>query len=105
MERAVRGLRLRLETPGWTEFATKGAMLALHSAEAPCGSATDPLKLPPAGCRPGLCVPDLYACHARMPEFGVTRVQEPTAVFGAWITQYLDPNALGISVSEQNRSG
>ena len=27
------GLPLRFETPGWTEFATDGATLALHSAE------------------------------------------------------------------------
>ena len=31
--RDVLGLPLRFESPGWTEFATDGATLALHSSE------------------------------------------------------------------------
>ena len=33
--RDVLGLPLRFESPGWTEFATEGATLALHAADAP----------------------------------------------------------------------
>ena len=58
--RDVVGLPLKFETPGWTEFATEGATLALH-----------------------VCV------------------QEPKDVFGARIAQYLDPDGLAISVSEE----
>jgi catechol 2,3-dioxygenase-like lactoylglutathione lyase family enzyme len=29
------GLTLRFQSPGWTEFATDGATLALHAAETP----------------------------------------------------------------------
>ena len=33
----VLGLPLRFESPGWTEFATEGATLALHASEGPAG--------------------------------------------------------------------
>jgi lactoylglutathione lyase len=45
------GLPLRFQSPGWTEFATGGATLALHLTE---GADT-----PPGGCRPGLSVPEV----------------------------------------------
>ena len=33
--RDVFGLPVKFETPGWTEFATDGATLALHASDAP----------------------------------------------------------------------
>ena len=36
------GLPLRFESPGWTEFATEGATLALHEGEKPRAEASDP---------------------------------------------------------------
>jgi lactoylglutathione lyase len=33
--RDIVGLPLRFESPGWTEFATQGATLALHRSEEP----------------------------------------------------------------------
>jgi catechol 2,3-dioxygenase-like lactoylglutathione lyase family enzyme len=68
--RDVVGLTLRFQTPGWTEFSTDGATLALHAADAP---------QPPC-------------------------IQEPKDVFGARIAQYLDPDGLAISVSEERRT-
>ncbi len=103
--RDVFGLPLRFDSPGWSEFATEGATLALHSAEAAGPGADDPKKLPPARCRPGLSVPDLDAFHRRMVEHKVVCVEEPKMVFGARIAQYLDPDGLGISVSEERRAG
>ena len=38
-------------------------------------------------------------------EHGVPCVQEPKDVFGARITQYLDPDGMAISVSEEHRAG
>ena len=102
--RDVVGLPLRFETPDWTEFATDGATLALHAAEAPATGADDPLRVPPARCRPGLGVADLDAFHRRMVEHNVTCVQEPKEMFGARIAQYLDPDGLAISVSEARRA-
>ena len=103
--RDVIGLPLRFESPGWTEFATEGATLALHSSEGPqSGSSRDPRDAPAGRCRPGLSVADLDAFHAKMVENGVSCVEEPRDVFGARIAQYLDPDGLTISVGEERRS-
>jgi lactoylglutathione lyase len=97
--RDVIGLPLRFESPGWTEFATDGATLALHQS----GSATghDRSRAETAGeCRPGLQVPDLDAFHRRMVERQVRCIQEPNMVFGSRVALYADPDGLAISVGE-----
>jgi lactoylglutathione lyase len=101
--RDVIGLPLRFESPGWTEFATEGATLALHVS---AGSTSEEVGTPhdAAGrCRPGLSVPNLDDFHKRMAESHVACIQEPTAVFGARVAQYVDPDGLAISVGEQRR--
>lgn len=99
--RDVVGLPLRFESPGWTEFATEGATLALHGgegAEAP----RDATQQEPAGrCRPGFSVPDLNAFHRRMVEEGVPCLQLPKDIFGDRVAQYADPDGLVIAVSEE----
>jgi lactoylglutathione lyase len=101
--RDVIGLPLRFESPGWTEFATEGATLALHAADAPAVAAHDGRH---AGgqCRPGLSVADLDAFHQRMMSHDVRCVQAPKEVFGARVAQYLDPDGLEISVGEERRA-
>jgi lactoylglutathione lyase len=101
--RDVLGLPLRFESPGWTEFATEGATLALHASERSRPEEDDPDHLPAGRCRPGLSVPDLDAFHQRMVERGVPCLQEPEETFGARIAQYVDPDGLAISVSEEPR--
>lgn len=101
--RDVLELPLRFESPGWTEFATEGATLALHASEAVASGAEDPLHVPGGRCRPGLSVPDLDEFHRRMVRHGVPCVQEPERVFGARVALYLDPDGLGISVGEERR--
>jgi lactoylglutathione lyase len=101
--RNVLGLPLRFESPGWTEFATDGATLALHASEAPGSGKEDPSHVPAGRCRPGLSVPNLDAFHQRMIVGRVPCIQEPKEVFGARIAQYLDPDGLPISVSEEKR--
>ena len=101
--RDVLGLSLKFESPGWTEFATDGATLALHSSEGsnPDG---DSWRQSPAGrCRPGLRVPNLDEFHRKMVERKVPCLQEPKEVFGARIAQYADPDGLVISVGEDYR--
>jgi lactoylglutathione lyase len=102
--RDVLGLPLKFESPGWTEFATEGATLALHASDTAGSGSDDPLNVPRARCRPGLSVPDLDEFHRRMVENNVTCVQEPEQVFGARVALYLDPDGLGISVGEQRRT-
>jgi lactoylglutathione lyase len=98
------GLPLKFESPGWTEFATDGATLALHASEGTSSKGDDPRQVPAGRCRPGLGVPDLDQFHKRMLEKNVPCIQEPTNVFGARIAQYVDPDGLAISVGEERRA-
>jgi lactoylglutathione lyase len=103
--RDVLGLPLRFESPGWAEFATEGATLALHKSD---GSKPDDDKthLESAGqCRPGFQVPNLDEFHERMMGKNVPCNQEPTEVFGARIAQYIDPDGLVFSVGEERPDG
>jgi lactoylglutathione lyase len=98
--RDVLGLPLRFESPGWTEFATEGATLALHQSKAPAEGSDTP-DAPAGRCRPGLSVPNLDMFHQQMIEKGVRCVQEPRTTFGARIAQYADPDGLVISISQR----
>ncbi|MCH8959738.1 MAG: VOC family protein [Bacteroidetes bacterium] len=101
--RDVLGMSLKFESPEWTEFATEGATLALHTSEGP-ESAEDRQKQVPAGrCSPGLSVPNLNEFHKKMVEKDVPCIQEPEERFGARIAQYVDPDGLVISVGEERR--
>ena len=101
--RDVLGMPLRFESPGWTEFATDGATLALHLSEGPDSESGGGQGVPAGRCRPGLCVPNLDEFHKKLVEKNVPCVQEPTEMFGARIAQYVDPDGLAISVSEERR--
>jgi lactoylglutathione lyase len=100
--RDIIGLPLKFESPGWTEFATDGATLALHSSEQAADS-DDPRLVPAGRCRPGLSVPNLDEFHTRMVASRVVCIEEPRDLFGARIAQYLDPDGLPISVGEEQR--
>jgi lactoylglutathione lyase len=101
--RDVLGLPLRFESPGWTEFATDGATLALHAGKGPNADKDSSEDTPAGRCRPGLSVPNLDEFHQRMVERQVACLQEPKETFGARIAQYVDPDGLVISVSEERR--
>jgi lactoylglutathione lyase len=103
--RDVLGLPLRFESPEWTEFATEGATLALHASEAPNPERGDPKQVIAGRCEPGLSVPNLDAFHKRMVERNVPCLHEPKELFGDRIAQYLDPDGLAISISEERRGG
>lgn len=101
--RDVLGLPLKFETPGWTEFSTDGATLALHASEGSKSEKDNPQQVPAGRCRPGLSVPNLDDFHKRMVEMNVPCIQEPMEIFGARSAQYLDPDGLSISVGEERR--
>jgi lactoylglutathione lyase len=100
--RDVIGLPLKFDSPEWSEFATEGATIALHRSEHPPAPQEDS-ALPAGRCRPGLSVRDLDSFHLRMVEHQVICTQQPKDLFGAKIAQYLDPDGLPISVSEDRR--
>ncbi len=102
--RDVIGLPLKFESPGWTEFATDGATLALHTSHEPTDTAGDSDSVPAGRCRPGLQVPDLDEFHQKMLAHGVPCIQNPTDVFGARVAQYRDPDGLAISVGEASNN-
>lgn len=102
--RDVLGLRLKLETSHWSEFATDGATLALHLGDA-ADTGRDPDHTAPGRCRPGLQTQDLGEFHRRMIDNEVPCIQEPRETFGSRIAQYLDPDGLAFSVSEQQNGG
>lgn len=98
--RDVVGIPLKFETPGWTEFVTEGATLALHKSDG-TESAADTQQAEPAGsCRTGFQVQNLDEFYDRMIENNVSCVEEPTETFGVRIAQFLDPDGLLFSVSE-----
>ncbi len=102
--RDVFGLPLKFESPEWTEFSTGVATLALHKAKEGGQTKGGQEMSAPGQCRPGISVADLDAFHSQVVERGATCVQAPKEVFGARISQYLDPDGLMVSVSE-NKSG
>jgi lactoylglutathione lyase len=97
--RDVIGLPLKFESPGWTEFATEGATLALHAAEKSTAGQENTAHAPAGRCRPGLSTPNVDEFHRKMIEKKVPCLQPPTETFGARIAQYADPDGLVISVS------
>src|SRR5262245_46797503 len=99
--RDVIGLPLRFESPGWTEFATDGATLALHAGQPNTATPDSPAPEAVGRCRPGFSVPNLDEFHRRMVEHRVECVQEPKDVFGARVAQYVDPDGLMFSVGEE----
>lgn len=103
--RDVIGLPLRFESPGWTEFATDGATLALHTSERSTSQSEDSRREAAGRCRPGLTVTDLDQFHRKMLDNGTVCVQEPRETFGARIAQYADPDGLVVAVSETARAG
>jgi catechol 2,3-dioxygenase-like lactoylglutathione lyase family enzyme len=103
--RDVLGLRLRMESPEWTEFATTGATLALHGTNDAAGAPVLPHAEAPGICRPGLAVADLDSVHARMVAHGAPCVQPPTDLHGVRFAQYVDPDWLTFSVSEDRPAG
>lgn len=102
--RDVVGLPLKFQSPGWSEFATEGATLALHSSGEDVAASGNTASGQAGSCRPGFGVGDLDAFHQRMVTQQVPCIQPPTPVFGARVAQYTDPDGLQFSVGE-SRAG
>jgi lactoylglutathione lyase len=97
----VLGLPLKFQSSHWTEFATDGATLALHLADAAASAAA--ASSGPGSCRPGFSTANLDAFHVRMTAQGVTCLQEPKSIFGSRVAQYADPDGLAFSVGEERQ--
>lgn len=96
-------LPLKFESPEWSEFATQGVTLALHSAEHP--ESTAPADRPVAGlCQVGFQVDNLDAFHEHLIAKGVPCLGPPEAEFGVRLARYTDPDGLRFTVSEVKNS-
>ncbi len=97
MQRAIRfyrdtlGLKLRFDSPEWTEFVTGETTLALHLAS---------LKNPAGKVEIGFQVPDIHAFHKEMMGKGVKFPMPPTKQdFGGELAAFLDSEGTAVSVS------
>ena len=97
--RDVVGIPLKFQSPGWTEFTTEGATLALHKSDAPKPDAESQGAEHAGQCRAGFHVPDLDSFHEQMTKHNVPCVKGPTGTFGVRIAQYVDPDGLVFSAS------
>ena len=88
--RDVLGLKLRFESPFWSEFDTGATTLALHPASA---------KNPAGTCQPGFRVADLKGMYAERERLGVAFSVEPSMQRGALIGKFLDSDGAENSIS------
>ncbi len=84
------GLRLRFQSPDWSEFETGATTLALHPAseEHPAGS-----------CQLGFVVPDIDNFYNKRVNDGVVFTSPPTAMHGHKIARFKDEDGAESSVS------
>ena len=113
MKRSIRfyseilGLKLRSESPEWTEFETGDATIALHGGGAKRETPPKPKALDSAGtCSLGFVVDDLDGVFRRLKSKGVRFTMPPTEREGEGIrlAVCLDPDGLPISLSQHEES-
>lgn len=95
--RDVLELTLKFQTPGWTEFETEGATLALHPTAKPALEQVEG-EDPAGAVRLGFHVRDLDEFHGRMLSKKVRCIQPPTEQFGVKLARYEGPDKLVFSV-------
>jgi len=96
MDAAVRfhseqlGLKLRFESPHWSEFDTGGTTLALHpaSAERPAGS-----------CELGFRVADIDAFYSTKAGKGIDFISAPAVLHGHKLAKFRDSDGAQCSLS------
>jgi predicted enzyme related to lactoylglutathione lyase len=90
------GLKLRFQSPEWSEFDTGSTTLALHVASA----------ANPAGtCQLGFSVDDIKSFHARAMSQGVQFTSPPTELHGQLIAKMRDLDGAETSISGSDRTG
>jgi lactoylglutathione lyase len=97
------GLRLKFESPGWSEFDTGATTLALHAGTRATLREAATQAGPVAGtCSLGFSVPDLNSTYAELSKRGAHFVMPPTEQpnEGIRLAVCLDPDGLGISFAE-----
>ncbi len=89
--REMLGLRLRSESPKWTEFETLGNTLALHLADATGDTTVSADAIPAGQCHLGFSAEDLEAFHQETVAKGVICLQPPQEEdFGGGLAGYTE---------------
>ena len=97
------GLRLKFESPSWSEFETGATTLALHLGTRTAGSEAVTQAGPEAGtCSLGFSVPDLNSTYGELCQRGARFVMPPTEQpkEGIRLAVCIDPDGLTISFAE-----
>ena len=84
------GLKLRFQSPEWSEFETGTTTLALHIASA---------ENPAGGCQLGLGVSDIQQFYSDATRKGVQFTSPPTELHGQRIAKLRDVDGAVCSVS------
>ena len=98
--RDVLDLPLKFDSSEWTEFATEGTTLALHTTQVANSDSAVPSQTPAGRCYLGFRVDNLAEFHQRMLGQGVPCIQAPKEEFGIQLAKYADPDGLTLSFSE-----
>lgn len=89
--RDVLGLKVKFESPGWSEFATGETTLAMHPASS---------KNPAGRIELGFTVADVDAFYRELSAKGVVFSMPPQKQdFGGVLAQFVDPEGVHCSVS------
>lgn len=88
--RDVLGLKIKFQSPFWTEFATGETTLALHPAMD---------EHNPGSVQLGFAADSLGEFYARREELGLLFTQPPTEMHGMHIARFTDPDGAETSVS------
>ena len=102
--RDVLGLKLRFESPDWTEFETGATTIALHGKSTPRSS--PPETEPRAGeCHLGFNVPDIEARVAELERAGARIALRPKKREdeGIILAVVLDPDGMPITFAQSLR--
>jgi lactoylglutathione lyase len=96
------GLRLKFESPGWSEFETGATTLALHAATRAAGSDATQAGPVAGTCSLGFSVSDINSTYAQLRERGARFVMPPTEQVneGIRLAVCVDPDGLAISFAE-----
>ena len=96
MQEAVRfhrdelGLKVRFESPHWSEFETGVTTLALHLASA---------EHPPGTCELGFRVSDIAAFYAQKSGKGIVFTSPPAPLHGQTLAKFSDTDGAECSLS------
>ena len=84
------GLTLRFASPGWSEFETGDVTLALHLATP---------DNPAGGVEIGFTATDVAAAYAARDQNGLTFKEAPRLEHGTLLSQIIDSEGAGVSLS------